>query len=269
MAANRAAVMTRPQPDSQDRQRSWSTQVHERLGADDDLFAGDELPAPTRSARRLTMVADPEAEAPPRSTRPTRAVGPQAVVEPLPTRVVAIDPAPARRTVARPAVAPLLGNLRLAALGATALLAVVAVYVVVSTIVHWVQITTDDLAYGRPRTTQMDAVVGHADSPAQPTHFIALNLNRQISIFEIPGGDTGKAQVITGPYLFGDGEDLTPIHLETKDVNGDGKPDLIVSANAEQVVYINDNGTFRAMTADETIHLEQQAAAGLAPQTQR
>ena len=44
-------------------------------------------------------------------------------------------------------------------------------YLVVSAVVHWTQVTMDDLAYGRPRTTHLEAVVGHNnDSPAQPTN---------------------------------------------------------------------------------------------------
>ena len=106
-------------------------------------------------------------------------------------------------------------------------------------------------------------MVGHNnDSPAQPTNFIGLNLHRQVTVFEIPGGDTSKASVINGPYLFGEGEDLTPVHLDTVDVNGDGKLDLMVSVKDEQLVFINDNGSFRAMTAEEKTQLAQPAQGG-------
>ena len=115
------------------------------------------------------------------------------------------------------------------------------------------------MQYGNPRTTHLDAVVGHGDSTEAPTHFIAVNLNRQVSIIEIPGGDISKATAISGPYLFGDGEDLTPVHLQAEDVNGDGKPDLIVTVKNEQLVYINDKDTFRSITADEKTKLEAPA----------
>src|SRR2546425_1583080 len=42
--------------------------------------------------------------------------------------------------------------------------------------------------YGRPRTFQTDAVVGHNDSAASPSHFIAINLNRHVEVIECPGG---------------------------------------------------------------------------------
>src|SRR5260370_17772927 len=41
---------------------------------------------------------------------------------------------------------------------------------------RWVSNTCDDLHYGRPRTFQIDMAVGHSDTPANPIHFIALNL---------------------------------------------------------------------------------------------
>src|SRR5947208_2834866 len=83
-----------------------------------------------------------------------------------------------------------------------------------------------------------DAVVGHGDSATQPTHFIAINLNRQVSVIEIPGGDISKAVAISGPYLFGEGEDLTPVKLDVTDLNGDGKADLLVDVKSEQMAYI-------------------------------
>src|SRR5947209_15035665 len=48
----------------------------------------------------------------------------------------------------------------------------------------WWRVHQDDVQYGRPRTYQMDAVVGHGDSPANRTHFIFLNLNRHVEILE-------------------------------------------------------------------------------------
>ncbi|MBV9229826.1 MAG: hypothetical protein JOZ18_10975, partial [Chloroflexi bacterium] len=58
-----------------------------------------------------------------------------------------------------------------------------------SALLSWWQVYQDDLHYGRPRTFQMDAVVGHGDSQSNPTHFIFLNLHRHVEIIEIPGGD--------------------------------------------------------------------------------
>jgi hypothetical protein len=108
----------------------------------------------------------------------------------------------------------------------------------------WWHVYQDDLRYGRPRTSQLDAVVGHNDSAAHPTHFIFLNLNRHVEIIEIPGGDVTHTHIYTGPVLFGNGQDLTPVTGEIRDVNGDGKPDLIVHIQDQQIVFINDGTTF-------------------------
>ncbi len=108
----------------------------------------------------------------------------------------------------------------------------------------WWQTYQNDLHYGRPRTSQLDAVVGHSDSAINQTHFIFLNLNRHVEIIEIPGGDATHMRVFMGPVLFGDGQDLTPVTGEIRDVNGDGKPDMIVHILNEQIVFLNNGTTF-------------------------
>jgi hypothetical protein len=112
----------------------------------------------------------------------------------------------------------------------------------VSLVTSWWQVYQDDLHYGRPRTYQMDAVVGHDDCPAHPTHFIFLNLNRHVEIIEIPGGDASKARIFTGPVLFGDGQDLVPVTGEIRDDNG--REDLVVHIQNQEILFINDGTTF-------------------------
>ncbi|HEV2457707.1 MAG TPA: hypothetical protein VGS80_05025, partial [Ktedonobacterales bacterium] len=109
----------------------------------------------------------------------------------------------------------------------------------------WWQTTQNDWTYGRPRTFQIDAVVGHHDSAANPSHFIALNLNQRLIIIEFPGGDPTHAAVYSGPLLVGAGEDLAPVTLSFRDVNGDGKLDMIAMIDGTMIVFINDNGGFR------------------------
>ena len=95
-----------------------------------------------------------------------------------------------------------------------------------------------------PRTFQSDAVVGHGDSASNPSHFIALNLNGQVLVIEIPGGNPAKAQVYIGPRLFGAGEDLAPVTLSfEEDCNGDGKPDLNIHiAGSDKIICYPNNG---------------------------
>jgi hypothetical protein len=101
-------------------------------------------------------------------------------------------------------------------------------------------------SYGLPRTYQTDQVVGHADSTANPSHFIALNLTGHIEVIEFPGGDGTHAKIYIGPQLFGDNASLTPITLSFKDVNGDGKPDLLINVQGQTIVFLNDGTQFKS-----------------------
>lgn len=135
------------------------------------------------------------------------------------------------------------------------MIVMLALWVLVNLAVNWWNVTQDDWHYGRPRTFQIDAAVGHNDSPANPSHFIALNLNRHILIIEFPGGDATKAKDYLGPTLFGDGQDLTPVTLSFKDVNGDGKPDMLIHIQDQTIVFLNDGGQFRPLKPGEHVTL--------------
>ncbi len=134
------------------------------------------------------------------------------------------------------------------------MIAVLAVFVIGSIVLNWWHGYQDDVRYGHPRTTQYDVKVGHADDRTL-SHFIAVNLNKQVEIIEIPGGDVTKARVYIGPTLVGDGQDLTPVTLEFKDVNRDGKPDMILHIGESRTVFINENGQFRLSKPSDTITL--------------
>ena len=116
---------------------------------------------------------------------------------------------------------------------------------------RWVSTTWDDLHYGRPRTFQIDMVVGHNDSPGNPSHFIAVNLNGRIEIIEFPGGDASKARIYIGPQLYDPGSNLIPVTLSFVDVNGTHHPDMLVRFQDTLLVYINENGGFRPATSSE------------------
>ena len=125
------------------------------------------------------------------------------------------------------------------------MVAMVALFLLLSSAANWIQTTKDDLTYGRPRTFQIDFVVGHNDSPSNPTHFIAINVNRHVQVIEIPGQDETKERTFQITTLLGDGEDLTPVTLSFRDVNGDHKPDMLIHIQGQTLVMINDNSTFR------------------------
>ena len=146
---------------------------------------------------------------------------------------------------------------RFVAMLAGGALAALAAYAVISAAVEWTQVKLDDFQYGRPRTTQIDAFVGHSEVEGVPSHFIAMNLNRRVTVMELPGGDSTKAATIVGPYLYGDNEDLTPVQIGAQDVNGDGKPDLIVNIKSEQLIYLNDGAAFKLITPQQQADLRK------------
>jgi hypothetical protein len=131
------------------------------------------------------------------------------------------------------------------------MIAMLALFVLLFSAATWLQEKQNDLIYGRPRTFHIDFVVGHNDSAANPSHFVAMNLNRHVQVIEIPGQDISKERTFPLTTLFGDGEDLTPVTLSFRDVNGDGKPDMLIHIENQTLVMINDNGTFRPAKAGE------------------
>jgi hypothetical protein len=133
----------------------------------------------------------------------------------------------------------------------TYLLLLILGYLLLTPVLAWGQRRVDDLHYGYPRTTQVDGFVGHNETGGEPTHLIAINLRRQVSVLEIPGGDAAQVRVLEGPYLIGaDGGYAIP-HLALEDITGDGNVDLLLQVREEIVVYVNDSGTFRLITPAE------------------
>ncbi|GHO77459.1 hypothetical protein KSD_52300 [Ktedonobacter sp. SOSP1-85] len=116
-----------------------------------------------------------------------------------------------------------------------------------------VQAWQDDLHYGRPRTYQIDAVVGHNhDTSANPSHFLVLNLHSQITVIEMPAGDPSKTHVYkTGVALVGRGQDMIPAQVTFRDLDGDGKPDMIVTVGDQSIAFKNQNDVFSSTPMKE------------------
>ncbi len=126
--------------------------------------------------------------------------------------------------------------------------------------VAWGNQRYNDFRYGTPRTYQTDAYVGHNESTDHPSHFIAVNLNRQAIVIEFMGGDPSKSVNYVAPlYIEGDGGNLAPVTVDFRDVNGDKKPDMIIRVhlpNQDQpFVFINDGHRFRPSNGTDKIHL--------------
>lgn len=135
-------------------------------------------------------------------------------------------------------------------------LALFALSLAVSHGLSWAQRSLDDLRYGVPRTVQLAGVVGDGDSAVNPTHFIALNIEGQVSVLVLPGGDVSRLTTLPGPYVIGDDGGAAVPLLALADLTGDGAPDLLVTIRGETVVYVNHVGTFALLTAEERARLE-------------
>jgi hypothetical protein len=126
------------------------------------------------------------------------------------------------------------------------MVATVLLFMTIGALSSWWQTYQDDLHYGRPRTSQLSAIVGHSDSKAHPTHFLFLNLQGHVDIMEMPGGDASHMRVYTGPILYGEKADLVPVTGEVRDINHDGKPDLIIHIQSQQLIFLNTGQGFKA-----------------------
>jgi len=80
-----------------------------------------------------------------------------------------------------------------------------------------------------------------------------MNLNHHVQVIECPASDCTKAIVYLGPQVIGQGDDLTAVTLTFKDVNGDGKLDMLVHVADQTYVFVNENGRFRPARPDEHI----------------
>ncbi len=109
----------------------------------------------------------------------------------------------------------------------------------------WCQGVQDDWTYGKQRHFEINAVVGHNDSAAHPSHFTAENNNGQIIVIELPGGDAAKARIYQIETVPGNAGN-PPVKLMFQDVNGDEKPDMIVQiGDGGAMIYLTlfNNGT--------------------------
>lgn len=136
-------------------------------------------------------------------------------------------------------------------------LSLIALLLMANSMLNWTQTKLDDMRYGRPRTMQLAGFVGHNENAGIPTQFVAMNLNRRVVVFEIPGGDASQTRTLTGPYLFGANEHLTPVRLQLHNVNADQNADLVVSVKNEEIIYINEAGSFRLINAEERAAYER------------
>ncbi|HLZ57100.1 MAG TPA: hypothetical protein VKR06_09150 [Ktedonosporobacter sp.] len=101
-----------------------------------------------------------------------------------------------------------------------------------------------------------------ANCPAEPFH-------RRQSPPPYPDyRDSGRGcrayQDFERPQLYGATDDLTPVILRFVDLNGDHRPDMLVSFASSRLVFINDGISFRPLLPAERASVEH-ALQGLQP----
>ncbi len=134
------------------------------------------------------------------------------------------------------------------------MIAALALWALSTAALAWGTNQYNNIVYGYPRTFQTNAIVGHNDGTANPSHFIAVNLKGQIIIFELPGGDPSKSTDYIGPDLIGPQDDMLPVTLSFQDVNHDGAPDMVVHVADKNFNFCNNLTTkkFQACTQNPT-----------------
>jgi len=141
------------------------------------------------------------------------------------------------------------------------MVAMLVLWMVGASTLAWGMQRYNDIRYGTPRTFQTDAVVGHGgDSRDHPSHFIALNLNRQAIVIEFMAGDPAKSVSYVAPlYIAGDGGNLAPVTVEFRDATGSGRLDMVIHIhlpNQEQIsVFVNDGTKFRPSNGNDKIRI--------------
>jgi hypothetical protein len=136
-------------------------------------------------------------------------------------------------------------------------LAFLALIVLIQAALTWAQRRLDDWLYGYPRTTSLDAFVGHSEAQALPTHLRAVNLHGQVAVVEFPGGDVARTTVLSAPQLVGRDAPYVVPKLALRDMNGDGHVDLLLTLRGETVVYLNRDGSFQPPSHEEIAALQR------------
>ena len=99
----------------------------------------------------------------------------------------------------------------------------------------------NDIAYGFPRTYQIDANVGHF---GRMSHFICLNLDGEIEVIELQQGHPEASKVYVILVLPAD-QDHVPVTISFQDINGDGKVDALVHVGSTEIPLYNNGTSFQ------------------------
>jgi hypothetical protein len=124
------------------------------------------------------------------------------------------------------------------------MLVMIALVTAASAISQHQQAAAEMQAFNQPIITEAFYVVGHNhDSASRPSYFEFINLQGRVLIIELPAGDPAKAMVYTGPQILGESAYTQQVTGEFRDLNGDGRVDLIVTVGGQQQMILLNTGT--------------------------
>lgn len=92
----------------------------------------------------------------------------------------------------------------------------------------------DQLHYGDGKISKLVADVGHGGDST----FLAFDLNGQVVIIELAGGDIAQARLYRAANLIGSNRDHKIITPEARNVKGHGKPDLIIHVEGQDALLV-------------------------------
>ena len=114
-------------------------------------------------------------------------------------------------------------------------------WILFSLVAHGIQVLSDNMHYGIPRTYQTDRDVGHGGV----SHFTVENLQGHILIMEVLPSDPSHAKIYVGPVLSGSDADLAPATITFKDIDGNGTLEMILTVENTEHVYPNSPNGFQ------------------------
>jgi len=193
----------------------------------------EEAPAPRRQSTRKPIEADENGDA-------WSIEKPHTSVYRYPTKETAHRPDPKKTRVMRERR---FDRATLVIWLCLALIVMIVGWWLLSWVANWWQGVQDNLKYGTPRTFQADQYMGLGDSPAHPDHFIALNLHGVIEVVQINPSDSKQDAVYV---LTSVDNESVPASLSFRDVNGNGKMDVLVTigdGNPYTIVMLNNGKT--------------------------
>lgn len=228
------------------------------LPNDDTLI--DDPPLPRQNSSVVRLAAPNTTTQRPTGNVPARPIPPRRQTQDVPLRATraGLQPPPREQREASQ-LSPFKRFHWLLYVG-VGMLAMLVIFVLGSWVVGWGSQRLDDMRYGNPRTYQIDKFVGDGDSAQHPSHFIAMNLNRQAIVVQFVGGDPTKSFVYVAPVLIGgEGGNLAPVTVDFSNITGhtDGKLDMIITihlAQNQQFFFVNDGNGFRPSNANDKIH---------------